>query len=176
MDSRLPHSQSAFDRFARPMWEKGLSGLSWRGLTNTSLHPKYPALLSFVFFWNVPGSCCSDLTHLNLFLWPCQVSRLFEQLKTTATHDRRNDADENDSTKRRGSEEARRGEEVSLNTPLTDQKALKKHTLCITISIHNHKHTLRKRHGFPGLISAPLHMSKRSTQGSVCPRPRPPKT
>ena len=32
------------------------------------LHTKYPALLYFAFFWNVPGSCCSDLTHLNLSL------------------------------------------------------------------------------------------------------------
>ena len=34
----------------------------------TLFHPKYPALLYFAFFWNVPGSCCSDLTHLNLSL------------------------------------------------------------------------------------------------------------
>ena len=50
---------------------KGLSGLLWRGLKpklpeKLLLQPKYPAVV--YLFWNVPGSCCSDLTHLKLSL------------------------------------------------------------------------------------------------------------
>ena len=32
------------------------------------LRQKYPALFYFAFFWSVPGSCCSDLIHLNLII------------------------------------------------------------------------------------------------------------
>ena len=31
-----------------------------RNFPNLSLHPKYPACVSFVFFWNVAGCFCSD--------------------------------------------------------------------------------------------------------------------
>ena len=43
-------------------------GVKNQSLPKVLLHPKYPALLSFAWFWNGPGSCCSDLTHLNLSL------------------------------------------------------------------------------------------------------------
>ena len=59
---------------SRSAWEKGLSGLLW-----TVLKPKHPEtfaphkirtqlLFQSAAFWNVPGSCCSDLTHLNISL------------------------------------------------------------------------------------------------------------
>ena len=49
----------------RKVWVGYFGGGQNQNIPKFLLRPKYPALLSFAFFWNVPGSVCSDLTHLN---------------------------------------------------------------------------------------------------------------
>ena len=62
------------DAGRRGAWEKGFEvgyfggGSKPKTSRNFLLHPKYPALLSFALLWDVPGSFCSDSTHLKTIL------------------------------------------------------------------------------------------------------------
>ena len=63
----LGFAESSVAKLNTYVGRKVLSGLLWRGFKpNTSRYGcstnKYPALTDVAIFWNVPGSCCSDLT------------------------------------------------------------------------------------------------------------------